>query len=94
MEEKKLPPKRIKVLNQDEFEAATSNEAVYGKYKGLFAYIELGTEGKYRECPKDDTKTQYRFFRNCNVEYSETEEQSESGLYQYKEEGISVVIYW
>jgi hypothetical protein len=86
--------KRIRALNQLEFAAASSNECIYGKYRGMYVYIELGTEGEYISHPKDDPKTEYRLFRGCNVEYSETEEQSEQGIYQYKEVGVDVIVYW
>jgi hypothetical protein len=86
--------KRIKALNRLEFEAAKTHEAVYGKYKGLYVYIELGVEEEYKEHPNDDSNTEYRLFRGCNIEYSETEEQSEQGIYQYKDTKIDVVLYW
>jgi hypothetical protein len=86
--------KRIKALNELEFESAKSGEAVYGKYKGLFVYIELGMEGEYQEKPQDDPKTQYRFFRQCKVEYSTTEEESEQGIYQYNETDVDLILYW
>jgi hypothetical protein len=86
--------KRIRALNELEFAAASSGESIYGKYKGMYAYIELGIEEEYREHPKDEPKTTYRLFRNCNVEYSETEEQSEQGVYQYKDVGVSIIVYW
>ncbi|MFP5274524.1 hypothetical protein [Coleofasciculus sp.] len=86
--------KRIKALNPLEFKEAISNEDFYGKYKGMFVYVKLGNEEEYREQPGDNSNTQYRFFRNCIVEYSETEAQSESGIYQYEDKGVNVVIYW
>ncbi len=92
--QKNMTLKRIKALDRLEFEDATSNEGFYGKYKGMFAYVQLGTEREYQEQPGDDPKTQYRFFKNCDVEYSETEDQLESGIYQYKDERVNVVIYW
>lgn len=86
--------KRIKALNELEFDSAKSGEPVYGKYKKLFVYIELGKEEECRGNPQDNQKTQYRLFRRCKVEYSKTEEESEQGIYQYDETNIDVILYW
>ncbi|WP_013324619.1 hypothetical protein [Gloeothece verrucosa] len=82
------------LLNKLEFEAAKTNEEVYGKYKGVYLYIKLGTEEEYKENPKDDPKTEYKFFRGCTIEYSETEEQAEQGIYQYKDTNVNIKLYW
>lgn len=86
--------KKIKALNRLEFEAAQSNEAVYGTYKGLYVYMELGREQEYREHPKDDPNTSYKLFRQCDIEYSETSDQSKNGDYQYKDTQVDVILYW
>ena len=57
--------KRIKALNKVEFEQACSNGEVYGQYRGLYVYIELGQEQAYRESIQDNPKTDYRLFRGC-----------------------------
>lgn len=86
--------KRIKALNELEFDSAKSGEPVYGKYKKLFVYIELAKEEEYRENPQDNQKTLHRRKSRCRVEYSKTEEESEQGIYQYDETNIDVILYW
>lgn len=86
--------KEIKALNKLEFAATKANGAIYGKCNGVYAYVELGKEEEYIERPNDNPKTEYRFFINCTVEYSETKEQSNQGTYQFKEVGINVIVYW
>ncbi len=86
--------KRIKALNKLEFDSSESYGTVYGQYKRLYVYIELGQETEYREHPKDDPKTKYRRFINCTVEYSESEDQAEQGIYQYKDTDVDVILYW
>ncbi|MGK7898136.1 MAG: hypothetical protein AB4372_32090 [Xenococcus sp. (in: cyanobacteria)] len=86
--------KRIKALIKSEFDAAKPYGDVYGSYKGLYVYIILGREETYRENPKDDPKTEYRLFRSCDIDYSETEEQSEQGIYQYSEKRVDIILYW
>lgn len=66
--------KRIRALNELEFEEAKANEAVYGKYRELYVYVTLGSENIYLEHPTDNPKTQYRLFKKCTIEYSETED--------------------
>jgi hypothetical protein len=56
--------------------------------------VELGREQEYREHPKDDPNTSYKLFRQCDIEYSATSEQSENGDYQYKDTQFDVILYW
>jgi hypothetical protein len=86
--------KRIRALNRQEFEAATSNGAVYGKYLSVYVYAELGREDRYRESPKDDSSTSYRLFRNCTAFYARTLDQLRNGDYEYDTlEDILIVYY-
>lgn len=85
--------KRIQALDELEFEAAKSNECIYGKYRKLYVYIKLGTEQEYIEHPNDDPKTKYKFFKNCIIEYSQTLEQCEQGIFQY-DDTANVILYW
>lgn len=86
--------KRIKALNINEFEAATSDGAVYGKYLGLYVYVELGKEGEYRENPKDDPNTRYQLFRNCSVFYARTIEQIRKEEYEYDTQEDILIVYY
>ncbi len=86
--------KRIKALSKSEFDEAQPYGDVFGSYKGLYVYVNLGREDNYQEKPKDDPKTEYRLFRSCEIEYSETEEQSEQGIYQYSEKSVDIILYW
>lgn len=86
--------KRIKALNINEFEAATSDGAVYGKYLGIYVYVELGKEGLYRESPKDDPNTRYQLFRNCTVLYARTIEQLRNEEYEYDTTEDILIVYY
>lgn len=86
--------KRVKALNKIEFEQSCSNGSVYGKYKGLFVYIELGIEQDYREHPLDNPKTEYKLFKNCYIEYAQTIEELETGEPKAVDSNINVVLYW
>jgi len=86
--------KKIKALNQEEFNAACTRGSVYGKYRGTFVYVELGEEEEYRERPHDDPKTNYRFFRNCKVEYSDTIEECQQGTSQLVDQNVNVVLIY
>lgn len=86
--------KRIRALNRQEFEAATSDGAVYGKYLGVYVYAELGREGVYRESPKDDPKTRYRLFRDCTAFYARTLEQLRNEDYEYDTQEDMIIVYY
>lgn len=86
--------KRIKALNINEFEAATSDGAVYGKYLALYVYVELGRKGAYRESPKDDPNTRYQLFRNCAVFYARTQEQIRNEEYEYDTQEDILIVYY
>ncbi len=86
--------KRIRASNKQEFNAATPEGAVYGKYFGVYAYVELGKEEVYQESPKDDPNTQYKLFRNCRVFYAETLEDLRAGIFVHEtDENILIVFY-
>jgi len=86
--------KRIRSLNRREFEAATSDEAVYGKYLGVYVYVELGREDMYQESPKDDPSKSYRLFRNCTAFYARTLEQLRNGDYEYDTQENILIVYY
>lgn len=92
---------RIKTTRA-EFEAASSNGDVYGELvlldgkkpkKNYPVYAELGNEQNYRESPKDDPKTSYRFFVKCKVFLGESFELLEQGTILLEINNVSVVIY-
>ena len=91
--------KHIKALDSREFEEAESNGSVYGQYKldkkWIYVYVELGTEGEYREHFKDDPKTQYRFFHKCVIYYSETLEKLENANSSHvSKDKECIILYW
>jgi hypothetical protein len=84
----------IKTENE-EFDAAQANGYVYGQVrlaKIFFVYVELGAEREYNPSPKDDPKTEYRFFVNCTLWFAESESQLDNGDYVATDSG-NVVIY-
>ena len=86
--------KEVKALTKEEFNAACTNGSVYGKVKGVFVYVELGKEEEYKERQNDNPKTDYRFFRNCVIEYSETIEQCEQGFSQLVDQNVNVILFY
>ncbi|BDA76543.1 unknown protein (plasmid) [Calothrix sp. PCC 7716] len=71
---------RVKVERED-FSRAISNGWVDGLVqgrKGLWVYVELGTEQEYIPSPNDDARTEYRLFRGCDVFFAESREQLEA----------------
>lgn len=85
--------KRIRALNTREFEVATSEGAVYGKFLGIYVYVELGQEGVYRESLKDDVNTQHRLFRNCRVFYAETLEDLRAGIFAHETDEPILIVF-
>ncbi len=86
---------RVRTVHE-EFEAAEDGGYVYGKMhrqKSFPVYVELGTEEEYILSSKDDPKTEYRFFRGCNVFVAETDEQLDRGEYIFTSPSATVVIY-
>lgn len=86
--------KRIRALNRQEFEAAASDGAVYGKYLDIDVYVELGVEGNYRESAKDDPNTQYRLFRNCTIFYAASSEDLDAGIFVHETQENVVIVYY
>lgn len=86
--------KRIKALNKKEFKNAFSNSEVYGQYLELMVYIELGEQGEYKEHPKDDSKTEYKIFFDCYIEYALTLQELEDENPKATEEKVTVILYW
>ncbi|NEP00429.1 MAG: hypothetical protein F6K58_17460 [Symploca sp. SIO2E9] len=86
---------RIRVT-RPEFEAASNHGYVYGQIirRRIFpVYVELGIESNYLPFPKDDPKTEYRFFKDCHLYLAETEEQLDREEYLSESLGIAIVIY-
>ena len=87
--------KRVKV-SRTEFSFAVSGGYVDGLYQGkegIFAYVELGQEKEYRQNPKDDANTDYKFFLNCNVYLSTSKADSDKGISVIEHLDVSVIIY-
>ncbi len=71
---------RVKVERED-FDLVFSNGWVDGLVqgrRGLWVYVELGTEQEYIKRPSDDPRTEYRLFRGCDVFFAESREQLEA----------------
>lgn len=92
---------KIKALDVEEFEAAEGNGFAYGtfsqyvdkQWKTKFVYVKLGREVPYRERVNDNSQTTYRSFVNCDVEFSNTLEDAETGKITGKMTGLDVVLY-
>jgi hypothetical protein len=77
-----------------EFNAAESNGAVYGQLrKGIYVYAELGQEKDYIERFRDDPKTRYRLFINCDAFFAETKAQIADGDYATSISGVTIIIF-
>ena len=85
--------KRIRALNRQEFEAAASDGAVYGKYLDVHVYVELGVEGNYRESAKDNSNTQYWLFR-CTIFYAASREDLDAGIFVHETQENVVIVYY
>jgi len=86
---------RLKVT-PEEFSFATQDGWVDGIIKGrrgLWVYVELGTDEEYIPKVNDDPKTEYRFFRCCNIYYAKTQEQLEIEDFEANEYNVTVIIY-
>ena len=89
--------RRIKVTQED-FSLATSIDGwvdglIQGR-RGLWVYVELGSEEEYIPKPNDNPKTEYRLFRFCDVYFAKTKESLEAGEFESDERGVTVIIYW
>lgn len=81
---------------REEFIEGNSGGYVYGeiqRQKSFPVYVELGIEEEYTPSSQDNSKTEYRFFRNCIVSVAETNEQLDRGKYIYSLTDVTVVIY-
>lgn len=86
---------RIKV-DRENFDAAESNGAVDGLFQGrlgLFAYVELGSEMDYISQPRDNPRTEYRVFRNCNIFFAASVEQLDANEFDGETFNVTVIIY-
>lgn len=86
---------RVKVERED-FESATSYGWVDGLVqgrKGLYVYVELGTEQEYIPSPSDDARTEYRLFKGCTVSVAKTQERLEAEDYEAREYNVTVILY-
>jgi hypothetical protein len=72
--------KRIKA-DPLEFAQAQTNGSVYGKWNQLYVYAELGQEVSYTPRSNDDLNTEYKMFRNCELSYTDTEENLDNALF-------------
>ncbi|MBW4505125.1 MAG: hypothetical protein KME64_01180 [Scytonematopsis contorta HA4267-MV1] len=86
---------RVKVTRLD-FESAASDSWVDGLLqgkKGLWVYVELGTEQEYIPSPSDDPRTEYKLFRGCDVFFARSQEQLEQGNYEAEQINVTVILY-
>jgi hypothetical protein len=86
--------KRIRASSLAEFELATSNGCVFGKWLKLYVYIELGEQGQYMESEREDLSTKRKLFKNCTVYYAETQEQIDNEDYAYDTQEDILILYW
>jgi|GEM_PF-2975952 len=86
--------KRIRATSFREFELATSNGCVFGKWLKLYVYVELGKQGVYREIEGEESFTQRKLFRNCTVYYAETQSQIDAEKYTFVTEEDILIVYW
>lgn len=89
---------RVKAVNSNEFSAACSDGGVYGRLRGrsdLYVYADLGQEKEYIPNPKDDPKTEYRMFTDCDAYFADTEQQLRDGDFRAEElHDVTLVVYW
>jgi hypothetical protein len=86
---------RIKTI-REEFEAAENNGYAYGyiqRTRAFPVYVELGIEEEYIPSDKDNSQTEYKLFRSCNVFVAETDEQLDNGEYISQSLNVTVIIY-
>lgn len=77
-------------MNQRQ-ETGGLTDLVQGR-KGLWAYVELGTEQEYIKRPNDDPRTEYRLFRGCDVFFAESQEQLEALTNNTNAELVNVTV--
>lgn len=81
---------------REEFIEGNSGGYVYGeiqRQKSFPVYVELGIEEEYIPSSQDNSKTEYRLFKNCTVFVAETDEQLDRGEYILSQTQATVVIY-
>jgi hypothetical protein len=86
---------RVKVERED-FDSVSSNGWVDGLVqgrRGMWVYVELGTEQEYIPSPNDDPRTEYRLFRGCDVFLAKSQERLEALYYEAREFNITVILY-
>jgi hypothetical protein len=86
---------RIKAI-REEFDAAISDGCVYGeviRQTTFYVYVELGKEIEYNLNPKDDPNGEYKMFVNCNVFFTQTQEQMDREDYVSENLNLTVIIY-
>jgi hypothetical protein len=86
---------RVKVERSD-FESATSYGWVDGLVQGrkdVCAYVELGAEQEYILSSRDNPRTEYRLFRECDVFFADSQEKLEALNYDGQVYNVTVILY-
>ncbi len=86
---------RVKVERED-FDIVSSLGWVDGLLqgrRGLWVYVELGTEQEYIPSPNDDPRTEYRLFKECDVFFAKSQERLEAEDYEAREYNVTVILY-
>lgn len=86
--------KRVLAASLAEFELAVSDGAVYGKYRNIDVYVELGQEGEYTVSDREDQKAQHKLFRNCTIHYAESESACDNGIFVHQTFESTLIVYW
>lgn len=86
--------KRVRAASLPEFQLAASDGAVYGKYRNIDVYVELGQEGEYRQSDREEQNAQHQLFRNCIIYYAESEEAADNGIFVQQTFESIVIVYW
>lgn len=86
---------RVKVERED-FDIVSSLGWVDGLLqgrRGLWVYVELGTEQEYIPSPNDDPRTEYRLFKECDVFFAKSRERLEAEDYEARQYNVTVILY-
>jgi hypothetical protein len=93
---------QAKALDEEEFEAANSNEYVCASWtqhtskqlKTCYLYIWLGRQVLYKKRGEKQDETKFKKFLGCVVEVYETLDDLDNGTLTNKDSGIDVILFY